>query len=189
MTIKQSADGGDELVQETMADRLKKVQSEGWRKLRYSHDESADSWAKSEEVLYMNGAAAAADDDTSKGKEAADGAAAHERAGLVEAVSALGTGWREETMLETTSGIKSHESVVKVEISDDDVPAAAPAAAAAPTKAKAKAKAKATTAAAAAATASTRGKRATTATSTTDTKKKETTTKAGPSTRAKKSKS
>lgn len=171
MTIKQSKDGGDdELVQETMADRLKKVQTETWRKMRYVHDESSDAWAMSEEVLYLNDA---------KGKEA-EGSGGHAGAELADKVAALSTGWREVSMLETTSGIQNPEAGVKVEISDDDVPAAA-AAATATTTTGAKAKGKARATASSSATTTTRGKRSSTSTNNTA--------KAGPSSKAKKSKS
>lgn len=178
MTIKQSKDGGDdELVQETMADRLKKVQTETWRKMRYVHDESSDAWAMSEEVLYL---------DDAKGKEA-EGGGGHALANLADKVAALSTGWREVSMLETTSGIQNPEAGLKVEISDDDVPAGAAtttttAAAASASKAKGKAKATASSSATATTTTTnTRGKRSTITTNNTA--------KAGPSTKAKKSKS
>lgn len=172
MTIKQSKDGDDELVQETMADRLKKVQTETWRKMRYVHDESSDAWAMSEEVLYL---------DDAKGKDA-QGAGGHAVAELADKVAALSTGWREVSMLETTSGIQNPEAGIKVEISDDETPgAAAAAAAAAATASKAKARGKAKATASSSATTTTRGKRSTTTTNSTA--------KAGPSTRAKKSKS
>lgn len=215
MTIKQTVDGGDdELVQETMADRLKRVQNETWRKMRYIHEEDADSWAMSEEVLYTA-------NDTEQEQQAEgekDGTASvaaapvHDGRDIVDRVAGLSTAWREEKMLETTSGITNPEGVVKVEISDDDA-ADALAAAPAASKAKGKGKARATTAAAGSA----RGKKAAppqpftaattpgTATTTTgftsinrdadsNTNTNTTTTrpatkKAGPSTRAKKSKS
>lgn len=168
MTIKQSKDGGDdELVQETMADRLKKVQTETWRKMRYVHDESSDAWAMSEEVLYL---------DDAKGKQA-EGGGGHAVADLADKVAALSTGWREVSMLETTSGIQNPEAGVKVEISDDDVPATA---AATTTTTASKAKGKAKTTASSSATTTTRGKRSTTTNNTA---------KAGPSSKAKKSKS
>lgn len=189
MTIKQSKDGGDdELVQETMADRLKKVQTETWRKMRYVHDESSDAWAMSEEVLYL--------DDDAKGKEAeGGGGGGHALPELPDKVAALSTGWREVSMLETTSGIQNPEAGVKVEISDDDVPGNAPVAAMSRAKGKGKAttdigaaagaskaagKAKATVSSSA--TTTNRGKRSSTATN-------NSTAKAGPSTKAKKSKS
>lgn len=194
MTIKQTTEGDEELVQETMADRLKKVQNETWRKMRYVHEESADSWAMSEEVLYTNNGNEKDEQDEVAAAESSGSAATavHAGGGLVDKVAALSTGWREEKMLETTSGIKNPEGVVKVEISDDDT-ADAVAAAPAASRAKSKSKAKTTTSAAAA---STRGKRAsTTNTATTTTgftsinQSANNTAKAGPSTRAKKSKS
>ncbi|KAF3767070.1 hypothetical protein M406DRAFT_242068, partial [Cryphonectria parasitica EP155] len=53
MTIKQTKDGDEEIMQETMADRLRKVQTESWRRMRYVHEEAMDSWAVSEETLYL----------------------------------------------------------------------------------------------------------------------------------------
>lgn len=151
MTIKQTGAGGDEeIVQETIADRLKKVQTEGWRRMRYMHDEAADSWAAAEEALHLQ------DHSVAAGKQP-EGAVAED---LVDKVAALRTGWDEDGMLETTSGI-SRESMVKVEISDDEP---------APVSAKAKGKGKAVESKPRAAT--TRGKRTTTTTGRT---------KAGPS--------
>lgn len=192
MTIKQTAEGDDELVQETMADRLKKVQNETWRKMRYVHEESAESWAVSEEVLYTdhgNDKEEAEDVAMESGGSAA-ATQVHAGGDLVDKLAGLSTGWREEKMLETTSGIKNPEGVVKVEISDDDAAdgvAASPAA----SRAKGKGKAKATTTAAAG---TIRGKRASTTTTTTTgftsiNKEANNTAKASPSTKAKKSKS
>lgn len=158
MTIKQTTSGGDEeIIQETMADRLKKVQMEGWRRMRYMHDEAADSWAVAEEALHLQ-------DDSVAGGKQAEGDATD----LAEKVASLRTGWDEEGMLETTSGI-SKESMVKVEISDDE-----PVAPSAKAKGKGKAvengtgggsssKPRAPTTSSKAST--TRGKRATTTTS------------------------
>lgn len=111
MTIKQTNSGGDEeIVVETMADRLKKVQMEGWRRMRYMHDEAADSWAAAEEALHLQ------DHSVAAGKQPEGASAADD---LVEKVPLLRTAWDEDGMLEITSGI-SKESMVKVEISDDE---------------------------------------------------------------------
>lgn len=110
MTIKQTTSGGEEeIVQETMADRLKKVQMEGWRRMRYMHDEAADSWAVAEEALHFQ------DHSVAAGKQPEGGGVSD----LVDKVASLRTAWDEDSMLETTSGI-SRESMVKVEISDDE---------------------------------------------------------------------
>lgn len=153
MTIKQTNSGGDEeIIQETIADRLKRVQMEGWRRMRYMHDEAADSWAAAEEALHLQ------DHSVSAGKQPEGGAATD----LVDKVTSLRTTWDEDGMLETTSGI-SKESLVKVEISDDEPPAASLS-----TKGKGKGKAvengtsKTRTTAIASKASTTRGKRTTT---------------------------
>ncbi|KAL1860510.1 hypothetical protein Daus18300_009142 [Diaporthe australafricana] len=156
MTVKQNTDGSEEIVQETMADRLKKVQLEAWKKMRYVHEEASDSWAVAEEALYLHQPeAAAADQDaaaavSSKGKETeADALSQPGLPGLVDKVARLRTAWDEDSMLETTSGIPRPRNV-KIEISDDEPAEPAP-------KAKGKGKATSTTTAKA----TTRGKRAT----------------------------
>lgn len=158
MTIKQTTSGGDEeIVQETMGDRLKKVQMEPWCRMRYMHDEAADSWAAAEEALHLR-----PNDSVAAGKQAEGVAAADD---LVAKVASLRTGWDEDSMLEKISGI-SKKSMVKVEISSDDEPA--------PLSAKAKGKGKATESTNKSRT--TRGKKTTAATSRT---------KAGPSSASK----
>lgn len=130
MTIKQTTSGGDEeIVQETMADRLKKVQMETWHRLRYMHDEAADSWVVAEEALYLEGppgsnaegkAAGEGEGDGSvaAGKQPEAAAQAHGVADLVNRVQSLQTAWDEDSMLETMSGI-SKESMIKLESPDD----------------------------------------------------------------------
>lgn len=171
MTVKQNTDGSEEIVQETMADRLKKVQLEAWKKMRYVHEEASDSWAVAEEALFLHQPEpAAADQDAAGAKGKAPEAEADPLSqpglpDLVDKVAQLRTAWDEDSMLETTSGIERSKNV-KIEISDDE-----PATAAAKTKGKGKAVATTTTAKT-----TTRGKRATNTN----------TAKAGPSTKAKK---
>ncbi|KAJ0114623.1 hypothetical protein J7T55_004867 [Diaporthe amygdali] len=155
MTVKQNTDGSEEIVQETMADRLKKVQLEAWKKMRYVHEEASDSWAVAEEALYLHqpegGVAAAAEQGGGKGKEAeADVLSQPGLPDLVDKVARLRTGWDEDSMLETTSGI-SRPKNVKIEISDDEPAESA-------SKAKGKGRATSTTTVKA----TPRGKRATT---------------------------
>ncbi|KUI53832.1 DNA-directed RNA polymerase III subunit rpc5 [Cytospora mali] len=123
MTVKQTADGSEEIVQETMADRLKKVQLEPWKRMRYVHEEASDSWAVAEDALFLHraeaaAAAAAAEQGASSGKEpeVLDQPNMPE---LVEKVAQLRTAWNEDGMLETTSGISKPKNV-KIEISDDE---------------------------------------------------------------------
>lgn len=157
MTVKQNTDGSEEIVQETMADRLKKVQLEAWKKMRYVHEEASDSWAVAEEALYLHQPEpAVADQEASggaKGKAPETEADPLSQPGLpdlVDKVAQLRTAWDEDSMLETTSGIPRPQNV-KIEISDDEPAAPAP-------KAKGKGKAIATTTTAKA---TPRGKRAT----------------------------
>lgn len=169
-------------MQETMADRLKKVQAETWRRHRYVHDENAQSWDVSEEALYLHEGGAAA------GKQAADEGSRHGVAELAAQVAALRTGWDEDGLLETTSGVrKEKKRAVKVEISDDDVAPAAKGG----NKGRGKAADKSAAAAAtkpagrsktAGAATTTRGKRP--STTTTIAAKGKETAKPGPSTRA-----
>lgn len=146
MTVKQNTDGSEEIVQETMADRLKKVQLEAWKKMRYVHEEASDSWAVAEEALYLHQPEPAAAEQGAgggaKGKAPEAEADPLSQPGLpdlVDKVAQLRTGWDEDSMLETTSGIARPQKNVKIEISDDE-PAAEPA-----SRAKGKGKAVATT--------------------------------------------
>lgn len=159
MTVKQNTDGSEEIVQETMADRLKKVQLEAWKKMRYVHEEASDSWAVAEEALYLHQPEPASADQDANGGSNAKGKAPETEADplsqpglpdLVDKVAQLRTAWDEDSMLETTSGIPRPQNV-KIEISDDEPAAPAP-------KAKGKGKAVATTTTAKA---TPRGKRAT----------------------------
>lgn len=141
MTVKQTADGSEEIVQETMADRLKKVQLESWRRMRYVHEEASDSWAVAEDALFLHrseATPAAADnaeqDANGKAPEVPDQPNMPE---LVEKVARLRTGWDEDGMLETTSGISKPKNV-KIEISDDE-PAGTSGSASAKAKGKGKA--------------------------------------------------
>jgi DNA-directed RNA polymerase-3 subunit RPC5 len=153
MTVKQTAEG-EEIVQETMADRLKKVQLEAWRRMRYVHEEASDSWAMAEDALFLHRPEAAAGQDAAAGAgkepEVPDQPGMPE---LVDKVARLRTGWDEDGMLETTSGISKPRNV-KIEISDDEPSASA--------KGKGKGKAVDTAGRATKAKATGRGKRSTT---------------------------
>lgn len=147
MTVKQNTDGSEEIVQETMADRLKKVQLEAWKKMRYVHEEASDSWAVAEEALFLHQPEPAAVDQeagaAAKGKAPevaeADPLSQPGLPDLVDKVARLRTAWDEDSMLETTSGIARPHNV-KIEISDDE-----PAAPASKAKGKGKAVAATTT--------------------------------------------
>ncbi|KAI0514757.1 Sin-like protein conserved region-domain-containing protein [Xylaria bambusicola] len=71
MSIKSADSGSGELTTETMADRLRTVQTEAWSSLQYEDDESAKSWAVfSNNLVYRNAKKPAADqaNDEEKGK-------------------------------------------------------------------------------------------------------------------------
>ncbi|KAF2968983.1 hypothetical protein GQX73_g4586 [Xylaria multiplex] len=73
MSIKSADSGGGELTTETMADRLRTVQTEAWSRLQYEDDESAKSWTVfNNNLVYRNAKKAAADqakeEEKSKGK-------------------------------------------------------------------------------------------------------------------------
>ncbi|KAI0466400.1 Sin-like protein conserved region-domain-containing protein [Xylaria cf. heliscus] len=73
MSIKSADSGGGELTTETMADRLRTVQTEAWSRLQYEDDESAKSWnVFNNNLVYRSarkaGAAANQGQDEDKGK-------------------------------------------------------------------------------------------------------------------------
>ncbi|KAI8632137.1 Sin-like protein conserved region-domain-containing protein [Xylariaceae sp. FL1651] len=69
MSIKSADSGGGELTTETMADRLRVVQTEAWRRLKYEDDESARSWTVFSNNLVYRSASGEKDQDKGKGKE------------------------------------------------------------------------------------------------------------------------
>jgi DNA-directed RNA polymerase-3 subunit RPC5 len=120
MTIKSMGDG-DESATETMADRLRGVQLEPWKKIEFADEESNDSWRTYQENLLLQ-----TDDDIEekqaepKGKApAAEGEEdAEAEAGKVgnagapdldERVFGLGTDWGEDELLRAVSGIKADD--------------------------------------------------------------------------------
>lgn len=58
MTIKSTAADGDEVVTETMADRLRAVQLEGWRRMEYADEDTEDAWNAYQESLFLRPAGA-----------------------------------------------------------------------------------------------------------------------------------
>jgi DNA-directed RNA polymerase-3 subunit RPC5 len=147
MTIKSSSNG-DETITETMADRLRQVQIEGWQKLQFVHEDDNESWELFHSTLVYRGPEAA-DDPKGKGKAVAAGGAKDVD---VDGAARLQTRWTEEDFLHAVAG-KSRESVLESvgtalpgikaddlveDVKEEDVGAGArrPAAAAAAAKAK-----------------------------------------------------
>ncbi|KIH86544.1 sulfite reductase beta subunit [Sporothrix brasiliensis 5110] len=120
MTVKSAGADGDEVITETMADRLRAVQMENWARMLYVGDDDETSWEVYDQTLFLKDPAAAmqaataaaatttatesgADDVGGKGKDAvAD--AAHGQ--LVDKVPALRTNWTEDDMLQAISRIE-----------------------------------------------------------------------------------
>lgn len=106
MTIKNTADG-DAVTTETMADRLRYVQTENWRKLRYTDENEEAAWEVYNDSLFLQpkteeaAAAAAAEEQEKK----ADG----ER-DLEDLVPRFGATWGDKQMLEAVSGIVKSEA-------------------------------------------------------------------------------
>lgn len=129
MTIKSSTDG-DDAATETMADRLRGVQLEPWKRIDFADEERDDSWATFQRSLLLrteDGAGAEAKEETKyKGKKPAVGTKEEEDGGeedlvvagregnagapdLRERVHGLGTDWGEDELLRAVSGIKADD--------------------------------------------------------------------------------
>ncbi|PHH88314.1 hypothetical protein CDD83_7694 [Cordyceps sp. RAO-2017] len=100
MTIKSASDG-DGVTTETMADRLRFVQAEPWRKLRYTDENDEAAWDVYNESLFLRPDglpdAGADPDDKAKAPDAArlDGLS----------VPRFAAKWRDKQMLQAVSGI------------------------------------------------------------------------------------
>ncbi|KAG5915276.1 hypothetical protein E4U42_000067 [Claviceps africana] len=102
MTIKNTADP-DAVTTETMADRLRYVQSETWRRMRYTDENDEAAWDVYNESLFLQPRAAAAPEDKDKGK-GKDDDDDHDQ-DLPAQVPRLAARWRDKQMLEAISGI------------------------------------------------------------------------------------
>ncbi|KAK3901737.1 Sin-like protein conserved region-domain-containing protein [Staphylotrichum tortipilum] len=119
MTIKSAMDADGGVATETMADRLRNVQTESWQRMEWVHDEAEMAWeAYNECLLLRSGNAANTQTDQEgeeggaekgKGKETAAGDESG-AADLVEKVSRLKTDWGEQELLQA-----GKEAAVKVE--------------------------------------------------------------------------
>ncbi|CAH0017340.1 unnamed protein product [Clonostachys rhizophaga] len=98
MTIKNTAEG-DRVTTETMADRLRNVQSEPWRKLRYTDENEEAAWDVYNESLFLRAKEDPSEADKGKGIE-------EEEPDLETAVPKFATNWGDDELLEAVSGIK-----------------------------------------------------------------------------------
>ncbi|KAM0457472.1 hypothetical protein ACHAPV_003380 [Trichoderma viride] len=105
MTIKTAADGtADGVSTETMADRLRSVQTEPWRKMRYTDENEETAWEVYNDSLFLRPKA----DPTAAAGESAPAPEDHD---LEELVPTLGNKWNDNEFLESISGIKKPEPV------------------------------------------------------------------------------
>ncbi|KAI6496354.1 hypothetical protein MCOR14_003686 [Pyricularia oryzae] len=117
MTVKSAGavESDDKHVVETMADKLRSVHMEPWRRLAYVDESTDDAWALYEESFVHRGLEAAAavvageggaegEDKKQKGVAGADGEGEDETARLVDRVPRLKTEWDEKTLMSVISG-------------------------------------------------------------------------------------
>ncbi|OTA03099.1 hypothetical protein A9Z42_0035050 [Trichoderma parareesei] len=122
MTIKTTSDGADGVSTETMADRLRAVQTEPWRKMRYTDENDETAWDVYNESLFLRPRA----DPTTTGEQQQQAEADHD---LEELVPTLGNKWDDTQFLESISGIKKPQPVPEPPAAEQKKPEAAAAAA------------------------------------------------------------
>ena len=127
MTIKTTSDGADGVSTETMADRLRAVQTEPWRKMRYTDENDETAWDVYNESLFLRPRA----DPTTTGEQQQQQAEADHD--LEELVPTLGNKWDDTQFLESISGIKKPQPVPEPPAAEQKKPEPAAAAAAAAT--------------------------------------------------------
>ncbi|KAK0761423.1 hypothetical protein N5P37_006373 [Trichoderma harzianum] len=120
MTIKTTAEGADGVSTETMADRLRSVQTEPWRKMRYTDENEETAWEVYNDSLFLR---PRPDPAGESGAPAADA-----DRDLEELVPTLGNKWDDTQFLESISGIKKPDSVPELPVEKKPEPIAAVAA-------------------------------------------------------------
>lgn len=123
MTIKTTTDG-DTVTTETMADRLRAVQSEPWRKMRYTDENDEAAWEVYNESLFLR-AKGGEDGQEPEQPPLKEGEEQKEPdQDLEESVPHFTTKWGDKELLEAVSGIKK-ETAPEVQIKRDPEPAQA----------------------------------------------------------------
>ncbi|KAK4070741.1 hypothetical protein Trihar35433_5208 [Trichoderma harzianum] len=117
MTIKTTAEGADGVSTETMADRLRSVQTEPWRKMRYTDENEETAWEVYNDSLFLR---PRPDPAGESGAPAADA-----DRDLEELVPTLGNKWDDKQFLESISGIKKPDPVPEVPVEKKPEPIAA----------------------------------------------------------------
>ncbi|KAM3511542.1 hypothetical protein MY11210_004828 [Beauveria gryllotalpidicola] len=121
MSIKTTADG-ETVTTETIADRLRSVQSEPWRKMRYTDENEEAAWEVYNESLFLNAKhnnnnnnnTATETTTTTTGKKKAAEDLPPLQESLEGAVSTFASKWGSDQLLEAVSGIKKPEPVAVV---------------------------------------------------------------------------
>ncbi|SPQ25411.1 fa790018-7664-446f-bc79-6a8b9d6eb2c6 [Thermothielavioides terrestris] len=94
MTIKSAMDADGGVATETMADRLRNVQTESWRRMEWVHDEAELAWEAYNECLLLR----AGRTGTAGGR------------GRRLSLLLLRTDWGEQELLQATSGVQPEEA-------------------------------------------------------------------------------
>ncbi|KAJ9138233.1 DNA-directed RNA polymerase III subunit rpc5 [Pleurostoma richardsiae] len=108
MTIKAAGDGSEAVVMETMADRLRAVQTEPWQRMAYVDDEKDDAWAVYHETLFLEPEVGAG--DAPAAGEGEDEAAPGGDPELADKVNQLEARWGEDDLLRAVSGVEREEA-------------------------------------------------------------------------------
>ncbi|KAK4234455.1 Sin-like protein conserved region-domain-containing protein [Achaetomium macrosporum] len=131
MTIKSAMDAEGGVATETIADRLRNVQTETWQRMEWVHDEAEMAWEAYNECLLLRTGSSNNNNKTQGGGEEVDGqdgadgdgskdkgkepeagpsnddsSAAH----LVDKVARLRTEWAEQELLQAMSGTEGHKA-------------------------------------------------------------------------------
>jgi DNA-directed RNA polymerase III subunit RPC5 len=107
MSIKSADSGGGELTTETMADRLRTVQTEAWSKLKYEDEDSIRSW-----TVFSNNLVYRSAHDDKGSKEGDKGKGKERETTAIEVVDSssdseqLESRWEEEDLLKAISSMK-----------------------------------------------------------------------------------
>lgn len=117
MTIKTTADG-DTVTTETMADRLRAVQSEPWRKMRYTDENDEAAWEVYNESLFLRTHTGEDEQQPKEGEGQQE-----DTENLEESVPHFTTKWGDKELLEAVSGIQKTETQPEVEVKPDPEPA------------------------------------------------------------------
>jgi DNA-directed RNA polymerase-3 subunit RPC5 len=102
MTIKTTTDG-DTVTTETMADRLRAVQSEPWRKMRYTDENEEAAWDVYNDSLFLRSKDAEGAQPQAPAGEG--GEVPDQGQDLAELVPQFTAKWDDKKLLEAVSGI------------------------------------------------------------------------------------